>query len=245
MLAWHFTAEQNGIPVLLDGRSVPPAGEWLVQPGKLEMCKNGLHASEKILDALKYAPGNILHQVEIIKKGLKVDKDKVCARRRKVRWSVKFDTLALVSFAEICVTRADLAAFSANAASAASAASASSAAWEAASAASAAREASSAAWEAASAAREAARAASAASAAREAARAAREAARAARVAESAVSAADYAARSVSSATNAADWAATARAAESAEKSWQEETLLLWVECLRTGGKPSSTSRTKI
>jgi hypothetical protein len=50
--------------------------------GKIIPCTNGLHASERIIDALGYAPGPIIWKVElsgtVIKEG-----DKICASSRK------------------------------------------------------------------------------------------------------------------------------------------------------------------
>ena len=57
--AYHFTG-----PKLRDGRPVPAIGEWLVYEGDLEICRSGLHASRASLDALRYAPGSLLHLVD-------------------------------------------------------------------------------------------------------------------------------------------------------------------------------------
>ena len=75
---YHFTAE-----TLRDGHSIPAVGEWLHHDGPVVMCETGLHASEQPYDALQYAPGQFLHQVEL--KGI-VDThdDKVVARGRKI-----------------------------------------------------------------------------------------------------------------------------------------------------------------
>jgi hypothetical protein len=59
-LAWHFVGD-----TLRDGRPVPPDGEWLLHPGKLILCEEGLHWSRQPFDALNYAPGPILCLVEI------------------------------------------------------------------------------------------------------------------------------------------------------------------------------------
>jgi hypothetical protein len=82
MIAWHFVGE-----TLRDGRPVPPDGEWLEHDGPLVLCESGLHASERIIDALKYAPGTTICRVELgaeIKRGT----DKVVARRRRIVWRV-------------------------------------------------------------------------------------------------------------------------------------------------------------
>ena len=50
--------------------------------GPLQLCENGMHASEDILSALSYAPGPILSLVELSGE-TKLGSDKVCARYRK------------------------------------------------------------------------------------------------------------------------------------------------------------------
>ncbi len=59
MLAWHFVDSS-----LRDGRAVPPDGERLAAGGSSNLCESGLHASQRVLDALKYAPGNTICRVE-------------------------------------------------------------------------------------------------------------------------------------------------------------------------------------
>ena len=60
MIGYHFTAE-----TLRDGRAIPPIGEWLEHEGPIEPCVSGLHASEHPFDAFSFAPGNLLHRVEL------------------------------------------------------------------------------------------------------------------------------------------------------------------------------------
>ena len=57
---YHFTGN-----MLRDGRAIPSIGEWLEFDGTPVPCKSGLHASPDAFDALQYAPGTILHQVEL------------------------------------------------------------------------------------------------------------------------------------------------------------------------------------
>lgn len=87
---YHFTAD-----TLRDGRPVPPAGKWLRHEGELIPCEAGLHASEHPFDALQYAPGSLLHKVElsgdIITHGNPVDK--VCAAERKILATVNAEDL--------------------------------------------------------------------------------------------------------------------------------------------------------
>ena len=75
---YHFTNDR-----LRDDRPVPPVGEWLTHDGDVIMCESGLHASETPYDALQYAPGPMLHQVEL--DGIAcTHRDKVVAKRRKI-----------------------------------------------------------------------------------------------------------------------------------------------------------------
>lgn len=57
---YHFTSD-----TLRDGQPIPKVGEWLVHDGDVIPCKLGLHASEHPFDALTWAPGNLLHKVEL------------------------------------------------------------------------------------------------------------------------------------------------------------------------------------
>ena len=78
IFAWHFTRD-----TLRDGRPIPAIGEWLEHEGDVVMCESGLHASARILDALDYAPGNMIHRVEcddIVQR----HKDKLVCRRRRI-----------------------------------------------------------------------------------------------------------------------------------------------------------------
>ena len=58
-------------------------GQTLRCDGPLELCVNGMHASKRVIDALEYAPGEILCEVEL-GGGLLEGEDKVCARSRTV-----------------------------------------------------------------------------------------------------------------------------------------------------------------
>ena len=59
MIAWHFTGN-----TLRDGSPIPKVGEPFIYTGEVVICKSGLHASKEPFDALRYAPGPILHKVE-------------------------------------------------------------------------------------------------------------------------------------------------------------------------------------
>jgi hypothetical protein len=98
MKAYHFTGS-----TLLDGAPIPAAGEWLIHTGTIEPCRSGLHASQHPFDALKYAPGSLLHLVEIEgdiqEHGEPVDK--VVGRRRKILATIDAGPL-LCEFARWC-----------------------------------------------------------------------------------------------------------------------------------------------
>ena len=79
MKAWYFSSEDRRLRHG-DGREIR-LGETHEVSGEIEMCKNGLHASKKAIDALYYAPGPIVYRVELsgeIKKG----EDKLVAQKR-------------------------------------------------------------------------------------------------------------------------------------------------------------------
>lgn len=81
VIAWHFTGDK-----LRDGRPVPPVGEWLEHYGPpIFPCVCGLHASLHPFDALRYAPGPMLHKVELHGDPLIHHKgDKVVGNRRRI-----------------------------------------------------------------------------------------------------------------------------------------------------------------
>lgn len=82
ILAWHFIQD--------DGRTA--YGNMLVEAGKTYstdetpvLCKAGFHASERLLDALKYAPGGVVCRVELWGE-VKYGSDKLVAQNRHVQW---------------------------------------------------------------------------------------------------------------------------------------------------------------
>jgi hypothetical protein len=82
ILAWHFLPDDG--MTRYEPRTKVVVGEWLsVDPHRLELCAYGLHASERLLDALQYAPGALLCRVEVAGRVLRAD-DKLCAERRRV-----------------------------------------------------------------------------------------------------------------------------------------------------------------
>ena len=95
MIAWHFVGDK-----LRDGRPIPPDGEWLEHDGELVMCESGLHASKRITDSLKYAPGTTICRVEV-HGDIIHDDDKVVAGRRKILWRIDGEAV-LQAFARWC-----------------------------------------------------------------------------------------------------------------------------------------------
>ena len=85
VLAWHFlssdrhTRRELGYPrpILVE------VGQSLTEDRPLKMCKVGLHASVRALDALQYAPGPVVCRVRLEGEVL-YDKDKLCASERTV-----------------------------------------------------------------------------------------------------------------------------------------------------------------
>jgi hypothetical protein len=98
MRAYHFTTD-----TLRDGRPIPAVGEWLEHKGEVIPCKSGLHASEHPFDALRYAPGLLLHLVELDGdlKSHGNPVDKWVGRRRKIIATVNAEEL-LEQFARWC-----------------------------------------------------------------------------------------------------------------------------------------------
>jgi hypothetical protein len=95
VLAWHFVGD-----ALRDGRPIPADGVTLKHKGKLELCASGLHASERLIDALNYAPGPILCRVQM-GGTIKKESDKLVARQRTILWRVN-STDVLRKFARQC-----------------------------------------------------------------------------------------------------------------------------------------------
>ncbi len=91
MRAYHFTGAK-----LRNGQPIPRIGKWLEHKGAIVACSSGLHASAHPFDALTYAPGPLLHLVELegelVSHGSPVDK--WAGRRRKI--------IASVDVTEIC-----------------------------------------------------------------------------------------------------------------------------------------------
>lgn len=93
--AYHFTADK-----LRDGSPIPKKGEWLEYEGKVVICQSGLHFSRHPFDALQYAPGNLLHLVEV-EDVVEEWGDKGVARKRKIIATIDAGPL-LREFARKC-----------------------------------------------------------------------------------------------------------------------------------------------
>jgi len=74
--------------------------KWYTVKGRLSICKNGFHCSEKPLDALSYIAGEILAEVETMGKSIK-EKDKQCWQKMKLvkahNWTKK-DSVGLAIY---------------------------------------------------------------------------------------------------------------------------------------------------
>ena len=95
MKAWHFCKGER----LRDGQTLTKGKTYEYQ-GKLELCYSGLHASLKILDALRYAPGNTICRVECSGHILE-SFDKLVCSKRKVLWYIEGEKI-LRKFARLC-----------------------------------------------------------------------------------------------------------------------------------------------
>lgn len=96
ILAWHFVGN-----TLRDGRPVPPDGEWLVHDGPIKPFASGLNASERIIDALTYAPGPTICRVELRGNIVRHNNDKIVGRERRILWRLDDERL-LRDFARRC-----------------------------------------------------------------------------------------------------------------------------------------------
>ena len=86
LLAWHWLNADSRIATYTDaphaGTLVTPGLELVVKP-PVELCRRGLHASERAIDALEYAPGPICCRVELSGRIVR-GADKCAATRRTV-----------------------------------------------------------------------------------------------------------------------------------------------------------------
>ena len=83
VLAWHFIKDDYTCGHGQLGKI--KVGKTYIAKRDIALCKNGLHASKRILDALSYGPGSVVCRVEMSGKIL-YDDDKLVAEKRKVLW---------------------------------------------------------------------------------------------------------------------------------------------------------------
>ena len=88
ILAWHFTEGNR----LRNGDPLPKIGEVLHVPPPIRICNRGCHASRKILDAVSYAPGSMLHRVELWG-NVEEQLDKLVASNRVILWSKDIEAI--------------------------------------------------------------------------------------------------------------------------------------------------------
>ena len=88
MKAFYFSEESKKLRYD-DNRDIAVETTHTVK-GDLELCRNGLHASKRVIDALSYAPGPILWLVDVDDNEMLESDDKVCSRSRK--YLAEFDT---------------------------------------------------------------------------------------------------------------------------------------------------------
>lgn len=100
MKAWHWC--RNDMRTRYTNEPIV-VGEKLTVEGPVELCERGLHASEDILDALKYAPGTIICRVELSGRIVK-GRDKLVASERRVEWCVDATDI-LVQWTRECAAR--------------------------------------------------------------------------------------------------------------------------------------------
>lgn len=95
VLGWHFVRDDWTYNNDLTGRPVQ-VGKVLKLPKNKSplLCFRGFHASEKLLDALRYAPCNAFNVCRVeVWGGMMRDTDKVCGRYRKVLWKLQGDAV--------------------------------------------------------------------------------------------------------------------------------------------------------
>jgi len=95
--AWHIITGTT----LRDGRPIPKDKEWLVNEGTLELCRNGFHASERLLDAMGYM-GNNGTITRVAMGNPRIEgSDKMVAKRRKILWRLKSGDAVFIKAARV------------------------------------------------------------------------------------------------------------------------------------------------
>jgi len=101
---WHFCAmDAAGRLVLRDGSPAAGVGETERFDGALVMCKTGLHASLRAIDALRYAPGTWCRVVTLGGLVLHEDDKSVATERHII---ASFDTTKILHEYACCVAEA-------------------------------------------------------------------------------------------------------------------------------------------
>ncbi len=85
MKAWHFLKDDCSLRNKVNGRKYVKPGLKLTHKGPLILCESGLHASVRLIDALKYAPGSMLCRVECGGE-IKTQTDKLVCTERTVEY---------------------------------------------------------------------------------------------------------------------------------------------------------------
>ena len=94
-LAWHFVGD-----TLRYGEPIPADGKLLHHTGSVVICRSGLHASKLLIDALTFAPGNIICRDEC-DEVVDEQHDKLVCRKRTILWRIDGEEL-LREFARKC-----------------------------------------------------------------------------------------------------------------------------------------------
>jgi hypothetical protein len=102
MKGWHFLP--NDRRMQFDERELVEAGKTYKVDPPIYLCSWGLHASDKSIDALGYAPGFIVCRVELGGEIIR-DNDKAVATERTVLWMADAER-TLHEFAIWCADRA-------------------------------------------------------------------------------------------------------------------------------------------
>lgn len=101
---WHFLRADKALGY--GDRRVLVEGETITIDGEPVLCEHGLHASENILDALRYAPDGVTWCCRVQLGGtVYYDTDKAVATERTVLWMVDVSTI-LHEFACWCAEQA-------------------------------------------------------------------------------------------------------------------------------------------
>lgn len=83
MLAWHFLRNDGSTSVNVYYKPEPNSTE--IFKGELIICNSGLHACKRAIDALYYAPGDLIRRVDL-RGNIIHDKYKSCASERHEIW---------------------------------------------------------------------------------------------------------------------------------------------------------------